>query len=301
MFQEENKMAETVKNVWILASRPRTLGAAIAPVLMGTAIAVSDGKVNWFAVAACLFCAVMLQIGANYSNDYFDFIKGADSEDRMGPLRATQAGLVKPEDMRRAFIIVFALAALSGIYLILLGGIPVLVIGIASIIAGILYTGGPYPLGYHGLGDIFVLIFFGFIAVGGTYYVQAGEINGTVLLAGAASGSFSTGILTINNLRDIESDKKAGKRTLAVRFGKGFARMEYLFCMTIPCIIPIVLVLKTGGHYFSLASCLVIIPASFSVRTVFNEEPGPHFNKILGNTGKYLLIYSIIFSAGWII
>ena len=189
--------------IWITASRPKTLWAAFSPVIIGTAMAYGEGKVHWLSAFLAAVGAILIQIGTNFSNDYYDYFRGVDKKERLGPLRVTQAGLVKPETMKRATILIFSLAFISGLYLIYRGGWPVLIIGLLSILFGILYTAGPYPLGYNGLGDIFVLIFFGLVAVGGTYYVQALEINKLVLLAGLSPGLFSTAILTVNNLRDI--------------------------------------------------------------------------------------------------
>ncbi|MCH7783451.1 1,4-dihydroxy-2-naphthoate octaprenyltransferase, partial [candidate division KSB1 bacterium] len=185
----------TKLNIWITASRPKTLWAAIAPVLIGTSMAAGDGMIHLPSALAALTAAVLIQIGANFANDYYDFQKGADNEQRIGPLRATQAGIVTPGAMKRAFILVFLLAFIMGIYLIWRGGLPIFVIGVVSILFGILYTGGPFPLGYLGLGDIAVLLFFGPVAVGGTYYVQALNINGLVIIAGFAPGLISGAIL----------------------------------------------------------------------------------------------------------
>lgn len=176
-----------------------------------------------------------------------------------------------------------------------------MVIGVLSITSGILYTAGPFPLAYYGLGDVFVLIFFGLVAVGGTYYVQALDINAFVVLAGFAPGLLSTAILTVNNLRDIHSDKEAGKRTLPVRLGESFGRLEYLFCIFIPCVVPVLLVAITRKHHFCLASSLIFLLALPSIKIIFHEKPGVIFNQVLAKTGKLLFIYSLLFSIGWIL
>ncbi len=287
--------------IWIAASRPKTLWAAFSPVIIGTAMAYGEGKVHWLSAVLAAVGAILIQIGTNFSNDYYDYFRGADKKERLGPVRVTQAGLVKPETMKRATILVFSLAFASGIYLIYRGGWPVLIIGLLSILFGILYTAGPYPLGYNGLGDIFVLIFFGLVAVGGTYYVQALEINSLVLLAGLSPGLFSTAILTVNNLRDITSDKKAGKKTLAVRFGEDFARLEYLFSVLIACLIPILLFFITDSHLYALAASLVFLAAIPPIRTIYEQKPGKIFNQVLATTGRLLLLYSLLFSIGWIL
>jgi len=290
----------TALKIWIEASRPRTLGAAAAPVIIGTAMAAEYATVQWLIAMITLAAALLIQIGTNFANDYFDCIKGADTEERTGPVRATQAGLVSPEMMKNAFLITFALAALCGLFLVYKGGLPILIIGILSILFGILYTGGPYPLGYNGLADIFVMIFFGFIAVGGTFYLQTSSINYTVVIAGAAPGFFSTAILTVNNLRDIDTDMAAGKRTLAVRFGKNFAKAEYLICILGASIVPVVLFIITQNHPFTPFSSIIAIPGLFLVKKVFTQE-GEKLNAVLASTGKLLLLFSIVFSAGWLI
>lgn len=294
-------MPESKLKIWALAARPKTLWASISPVIIGTALAYEDGKAHWLSAFIALFGAVLIQIGTNFANDYFDHTRGADTQERLGPQRMTQAGLVTPFAMKIAFLIVFALAFISGLYLIWRCGWPIFIVGALSIIFGILYTAGPYPLGYKGLADLFVLIFFGPVAVGGTYYVQALEINPIVILAGFSPGLISTAILTVNNLRDIETDKKAGKLTLAVRFGETFARFEYLISLFIACLIPIGLWYLTGSHFYSIASVFIIIMAAPAIKTIFSHIDGPALNKVLADTGKLLLLYSALFSAGWII
>ncbi|NIA29678.1 MAG: 1,4-dihydroxy-2-naphthoate polyprenyltransferase [Actinobacteria bacterium] len=294
-------MSDSKFKVWILASRPKTLWAAVSPVIIGTAMAFGDGKAHWLSAFLAAFAAVMIQIGANFSNDYFDYIKGADEGERLGPTRATQAGLVRPQEMKWAFILAYSLAAVAGVYLLFRGGWPILMIGVFSILAGIFYTAGPFPLGYIGLGDVFVLIFFGLLAVGGTYYVQALAINRLVIIAGIAPGLFSMAILTVNNLRDINNDRKAGKKTLAVRWGKNFARAEYLFSMFIACLVPVILFFLTTRHIYALASSIVFFFALPLIKIIYRNEPGAIFNQVLAQTGKLLFFYSLIFSLGWIL
>ncbi len=286
--------------IWFDATRPKTLPAAAAPVIMGSAMAFYDNLFHLPSALAALLGALFIQIGTNFANDYFDFKKGVDTEERLGPVRATSAGLIKPKVMKLAFIFTFALAFIIGLYLIYRGGWPVLAIGLSSILFGILYTGGPYPLGYNGMADIFVLVFFGPVAVGGTYFVQTLEINQVVLLAGLAPGLISTAILTANNLRDINTDAKAGKRTLAVRFGVGFAKKEYILSIVIACLVPLLLVYLTNENYFSTLALLAMIPAIPGIRLVFSNTRGTALNKVLADTGKVLFIYAVIFSLGWI-
>jgi len=294
-------LPESKLKIWTLAARPKTLWASISPVIIGTALAYEGGKAHWLSAFIALFGAILIQIGTNFANDYFDHTRGADTEDRLGPQRVTQAGLVTPTAMKIAFSAVFALAFISGLYLIWRCGWPIFIVGALSIIFGILYTAGPYPLGYKGLADLFVLIFFGPVAVGGTYYVQALEINPIVIIAGFSPGLISTAILTVNNLRDIHTDKKAGKLTLAVRFGETFARFEYLLSLLVACLIPIGLWLLTGDHFYSIASVFIFIMAAPAIKTIFSKIDGPALNKALADTGKLLLLYSALFSVGWII
>ncbi len=284
-----------------MAARPKTLWAAVAPVLIGTAMAYADGFYHWLSAAVALVLSLLIQIGTNFANDYFDFVHGADTGERQGPMRLTQAGLIRPEKMKKAFILIFMLTFVGGLYLVWRGGWPILLVGLLSILFGILYTGGPFPLGYKGLGDVLVLIFFGPVAVGGTYYVQALQINTIVLLAGLSPGMIATSILVANNLRDIATDMKAGKRTLAVRFGKTFSRLEYLFMLVSAAFIPVMLYVYTREHPYAMAAVLTILFSLPTVAVVFRESDGGTLNQVLADTGKILLLYSVLFSLGWIL
>ncbi len=284
--------------VWLLATRPKTLGAAVAPVLIGSAIAHADGVFHAQSAGLALLGAMLIQVGTNFANDYYDFVKGADTADRVGPTRVTQAGLVSPAQVRRAFIAVFVLAAGVGALLMLRGGWPIAVIGALSIASGILYTGGPRPLGYLGLGDLFVLVFFGPVAVAGTYYVQALDVTPAALAAGVAAGLFSTSLLAVNNLRDVETDEVAGKRTLAVRLGRGFVRAEYVLCLVGAVGIPLALAVL-GLAPSAVGLCLLVVPlALLPIRQMFRSR-GAALNQTLGRTGKLLLVYSVLLSVGW--
>ncbi len=288
-------------NRWLLAARPKTLWAAIAPVIVGTAMAYEAEGAHWPAALAALIGAILIQIGTNYANDFFDFKKGADSGQRLGPTRVTQAGLVTLGEMKRATILVFGLALLTGVYLVVRGGWPIAVIGLTSILWGVLYTAGPKPIAYIGLGELFVLIYFGPVAVGGTFYVQTLDINVAVLLIGLSCGLFSVAILTINNLRDIESDRRTGKRTLAVRLGPRFARWEYLLCIVLACMIPVGIYIWTNEHTYILFSTAIALPAVPAFRKVLSTAIGPELNTVLASTGKLLLAFSIVFSIGWLL
>jgi len=287
--------------IWLLAIRPKTLWAAIAPVIIGTAMAIESGNFDLLAFAAALFGGTMIQIGTNLANDYFDFKKGADTQREFGPTRVTQAGLVSQTEIKRAMVIAFGLAFLAGIYLVYRGGWPIVAIGILSITFGVLYTATKFALGYTGLADFFVLMFFGPVATGGTYYVQTLEINAPVILAGLAPGLFSVAILTVNNLRDIETDKIAGKKTLAVRFGPIFAKAEYIACVMTASLVPPMLWLMTNQHYLASIAAAVILFAPWPIRKVLSNKDGTELNSVLAQTAQLLLLYSILFSIGWLI
>ncbi len=288
--------------IWLMAARPKTLAAGLTPVLIGSAMAQAAGGFHLTAALCAALGALLIQIGTNFANDYFDFVKGTDTEERIGPKRATQAGLVSPRTMLVATVLVFGLAFVPGAYLVYRGGWPILAIGVVSVLCGVLYTGGPFPLGYLGLGDLFVLVFFGPVAVGGTYYVQTLSLSNDVLIAGLMPGLFSTAILTVNNLRDADTDVRTGKRTLAVRLGKTFARWEYLFCVVAAgVILPMYLCIQAGGHWFALASCAALLPALPLMRNVFTSNDGVVLNDTLAGTGKTLLLFSVLFSVGWVV
>lgn len=286
--------------VWFLAARPKTLWASIAPVVVGTAMAFGDGGFHGPAALTALACSVLIQVATNFANDLFDFEKGADTEARQGPLRVTQAGLVTPGMMKRGILVVLLLTLLGGVYLIWRGGWPAVLIGVFSVVCGMLYTGGPRPLGYMGLGDLFVLIFFGPVAVAGTYYVQALTVNATVIVAGLAPGLLSVAILAVNNLRDADEDRRTGKRTLAVRFGPGFARAEYIIAVVAACLLPLLLYLTSGQRPYSAATVAVVVVALPAFRRLFVLD-GPLLNPVLAYTAKLLLLYSAVFSVGWVL
>ena len=287
--------------IWFDSFRPKTLTASVAPVLIGAAMAYGDGYLDPLVLILTFAATLLIQIGTNLANDYYDFKKGADSETRVGPTRATQAGLVTPNQMKLAFLLTFALAAACGLYLVYKGGIPILAIGLVSIICGILYTAGPVPLAYNGLADIFVLVFFGPVAVGGTYYLQANSINPSVIIAGLAPGLFSVAILTVNNFRDIETDKAANKKTLAVRFGPNFAVAEYITTIMTACLIPGLICILNRSNRWSMISMLALLIALPLIRKILSKPDPDTLNRMLAKTGLLLVSYSILFSGGWII
>jgi 1,4-dihydroxy-2-naphthoate octaprenyltransferase len=265
-------------------------------------MAVEAGMWHPASAALALVGAVLIQIGVNYHNDYADYVQGADTEDRVGPLRVTQAGLVAPETMRRATIFVFGLAVVSGLYLIVRGGWPILVVGLASIGAAIWYTAGHYSLAALGLADLFVFIFFGPVAVGGTYYVQALSLPMEVLVAGAGPGLLSIAILLVNNVRDVAEDRAASKRTLVVRFGRRFGVVAYGLCVVGALVLPAVLALGPSGlpprPWAALP--LALLPLAVQpIRTMASTTDPERLNPLLGATGRLLLLWAVLFSIGW--
>ena len=288
-------------NAWILAVRPKTLPAAIAPVFIGTGMAFGDGAMHLPSALAAVIGAIMIQIATNLVNDYCDFKKGVDTKDRVGPIRVTQAGLIAPNVVLMGAVVSFCLAMLAAACLIHRAGLVILVIAIASILSGIFYTAGKRPLGYIGLGEAFVFIFFGPVAVAGTYYVQTLDMNWAVVAAGLAPGFLSTAILAVNNLRDMEGDRRSGKMTLAVRFGRGFACGEYVACIMGAMVTPFIVNLISNDHQGVAAAAIVGFIAIPFIKTVYTSLDGKVLNSLLAKTGQLLVIYSILFSTGWIL
>jgi 1,4-dihydroxy-2-naphthoate octaprenyltransferase len=280
---------------WILAARVPTLPAAVVPVLVGTAAAWADGYFRPGPFVAALIAALLIQIGTNLANDYFDFRKGADTAERLGPVRITQSGLVPAETVRTATAIVFGLAALIGVYLSVVGGLPILVIGVLSIAAGVLYTGGPWPLAYHGLGDLTVLLFFGLVAVLGTYHLHAGSVTQAAVVVALPVAALVTAILVVNNLRDIATDRVAGKRTLAVRFGQGGTRAEYLLLVVAAYLIPPVAWIVLGASPWVLLPWLTVPLAIKLVGIVLRQEGRP-LNAALAGTGRLHLAFGVLWA-----
>lgn len=283
--------------IWLSAMRLRTLPAAAVPVMIGSALAWQKNAFHFPAALAAFAGAMLIQIATNFANDYFDFQNGADTDERVGPTRATAAGLVTPQEMKSAFISVFALSALVGMYLIDRGGWPILWVGICSIVSGILYTGGPRPLGYLGLGEVFVLVFFGPVAVAGTEYVQTLRFSADAAWLGLAPGLLSSAILVVNNLRDVETDRVSGKNTLAVRFGKTFARCEYTMFVLVACAIPGVLIASEKLVSGTWLSSLAVLPGAWLAWRVWRED-GRALNPRLGQTGGVMVAFSVLFCMG---
>ncbi len=288
--------------VWVQAARPRTLGAGVAPVLIATAMAWDAGGFHWGGALAALSAALLIQIGTNFANDYYDFVKGADTETREGPTRVTQAGLVAPETMRRATLLVFTLLSAPTAFAIYRAGWVYLLIAAVAVALGYLYTAGPFPLAYLGLGDAFAFVFFGPVAVAGAYHVQTLDLPPQVWIASVAPGLLAVALLTVNNLRDVEGDRLAGKKTLPVRFGKAFARMEYFFCIVVSClVIPLYFYGNTGRRLFALVALLGLAWGAPALRILYGERDGAALNHVLALTGKLLFIYSAAFALAYVL
>lgn len=286
--------------IWMLASRPKTLPAAAAPVLVGTAVAISENVFSLGPALAALLGALLIQIGTNFANDVFDFKKGADTTSRLGPVRVTQAGLLSPTQVMVGMWLTFGLATLTGMYLVFVGGWPIVVIGLLSIASGIAYTGGPFPLGYNGLGDLFVFIFFGLVAVCGTYYVQAGAVSLASIWAAIPIGLLATAILVVNNLRDIETDRAAGKKTLAVRFGVPGTQIEYFLLLAISYLVPLVMWLASISSIWVMLTWLSIPMVRPLYQLIMNEKGRP-LNMALAGTARLELVYSVLLSLGFVL
>jgi 1,4-dihydroxy-2-naphthoate octaprenyltransferase len=281
--------------IWMSAARPRTLPAAVAPVLVGTALAQRDGVADFAAAAVCLVFALLVQIGTNFANDYYDFVHGADTAARVGPRRAVAAGLISARTMRTAMIVVLATAFGSGLTLLAWGGPWLLLVGVASILCGIAYTGGPWPLAYHGLGDVFVFLFFGLVAVGATYFVQAGRIGPDVWAAAAAIGLLTTNILVVNNYRDAETDALAGKRTLVVRWGRPAARAQHAISIGLALALPVWWTARDQTAW-RLLPLLVLPMALRQIAQLRSSRDPAEQIQLLGATGQLLAVYALLLS-----
>jgi 1,4-dihydroxy-2-naphthoate octaprenyltransferase len=296
---EATRQAQPTKaRAWLLAARPATLPAAVVPVLVGSAAATATGHFRWDVFAAALLGSLLIQIGTNFANDLFDFKKGADTADRLGPTRVTQSGLISPAEVQAAMIATFGAAVLVGVYLVLIGGWPIVAIGVLSILSGIAYTGGPWPLGYHGLGDVFVFIFFGLVAVMGTYYLHTGTVDARALAASIPVGLLITAILVINNLRDIDTDRLAGKHTLATRLGRAATRGEYIAMLVVSYLIPPALAVAGLAPWWVLLPWLSLPLAVGLGRIVLSGAEGRALNPVLKRTGQLVLVFGVLFALG---
>jgi len=282
--------------IWVMAARVRTLPAAVAPVLVGTSLAIQHGDFDGVAFACALLGALFIQVGTNLSNDYSDARRGADTEDRLGPVRVTAGGLVPPRQVLVATYVSFGLAVLCGVYLIAVAGPVLLLIGAASILAGVLYTGGPRPYGYEGLGELFVFLFFGIVAVTGSYYVQVQELPWQAFALAVPVGLIASAILVVNNVRDLETDRRAGKRTLAVRLGRPRTRSLYAGMLAAAYLALVGIALGLTAWVF-----LAVLTVPLAVRlvgVVRARTDGPSLNGALAGTGALQLVFCVLLSAG---
>ncbi len=284
-------------DAWILASRPRTLAAAVVPVIIGSSIAVHDGVFHPFAALLALICSLLIQVGTNFVNDLFDFLHGTDKKDRIGPLRVIASGLISKQEMKMGIYLTFGISFLLGLYLVYLGGAFILFIGIFSILAGIAYTAGPFPLAYNGLGDIAVFLFFGFVGTVGTYYVQAKEITAMAFWSSVPVGALITNILVVNNYRDREEDRSNGKKTLIVIFGERFGRIQYLFFMLVSYAILFVVYFTFKKDVFVFLP-LLSLPLAIKLIKMIYTLRGRELNKTLELTAKLSALYGLLFAAG---
>ncbi|HHE32143.1 MAG TPA: 1,4-dihydroxy-2-naphthoate polyprenyltransferase [Chlorobaculum parvum] len=285
---------------WMLAIRPKTLPAGAMPVVIGSALAAADGVFRLLPALVALICALGIQIVTNFINEIYDFRKGADTAERLGPTRTVAAGIITGQTMTRVSIALGISVFVLGLYLVAIGGWPIFLIGVLSLLFAWAYTGGPFPIAYCGLGDVFVFIFFGLVAVGGTYYVQALSLPTAVLVAAAAPGAFSVCILLVNNIRDIATDRKVGKMTLPARIGAPAARALYVALTVLAYAVPVWLVVSAGYSPWCLASLVSLPLAIGQVRTLYASE-GRALNAVLAGTGKVLTVHGALFSAGLVI
>ena len=284
---------------WMLAIRPKTLPAGAVPVILGSALAASDGRFRLLPALVALICALGIQVATNFINEIYDFRKGADTAERLGPTRTVAAGIISEKMMIQVSVVLLATVFLFGLYLVYTAGWPIFLIGILSLLFAWAYTGGPYPIAYSGLGDVFVFIFFGLVAVGGTYYVQALNLSLPVLIAAVAPGCFSVNILLVNNIRDIATDRKVGKMTLPARIGGDWARRLYIALTVVAYLVPGILWLN-GFSPWGLLSFLSL-PLAFRMINVLFASEGKELNNVLAGTGKLMTLHGILFSAGLLI
>jgi 1,4-dihydroxy-2-naphthoate polyprenyltransferase len=284
--------------LWLVAARPRTLPAAVAPVLVGTSLAASEDVFKPLRFAAALLGSIFIQIGTNLANDYSDARRGADTEDRLGPVRVTAGGLMPPRRVLIGTWVAFGIAVAAGCYLAAVAGWQLLVVGVVSIAAGVLYTGGPRPYGYEGLGELFVFIFFGLVAVGGSYFVQTEELRWEAVALGVPVGLLAAAILVVNNVRDIETDRRAGKRTLAVRLGRERAVRVYAVMLAL-AFLAVSIIAIVGDLEAWILLALLSMPLAIPLApTLSTRRDGPALNKLLADTGRLLAVFSLLLSAG---
>jgi len=285
---------------WILASRPRTLTAALVPVMVGSALAIYHGIFFPAYSIVALLCSILIQIGTNFTNDLYDHLKGSDTIERKGPLRVLASGLISVNEMKWGIFLVFFLAFLFGLYLVYSVGLIILWIGIFSILAGLAYTAGPFPLAYNGLGDLFVFIFFGIVGTVGTYYLHAQQFTSLAFLISIPVGALITNILIVNNYRDIEEDKVAGKNTLAVILGKDFSRYEYVFFILVSFFVPFLLHFKYDFNIWIFLP-YITLPLAITLVKMIYALTGTQLNKTLELSAKFSALYGLLLSIGIIL
>ncbi|MEN8194265.1 MAG: 1,4-dihydroxy-2-naphthoate polyprenyltransferase [Bacteroidota bacterium] len=285
---------------WVLASRPKTLPAAVSPILIGSSVAYYDNKFNFIAAFIALICSLLIQIGTNFVNDLYDHLKGSDGEGRVGPTRALATDLISVSEMKVGIYLTFGTTFLLGLYLVYLAGWPILIVGILSIASGYAYTAGPYPLAYNGLGDIFVFIFFGVVATVGTYYVQALQLSELIFISSIPAGALITNILVVNNYRDVEEDKRNNKNTLAVIFGKRFSKIQYLVGLIVAYLIPVIIYFVHDVSFVILLP-IITLPLGLKLFKTLSVLKGQELNKTLELTAKLSVIFSILFSLGFLL
>lgn len=301
IYQPKKNMSNDNKiNSWFLASRPKTLLAGVIPVMVGSALAISAGKFFPLYSIVALICSVLIQIGTNFTNDLYDYLKGSDTIKRKGPRRVLASGLISVKEMRFAIILVFGVTFIVGLYLVYSAGLLILWVGILSIFAGIIYTAGPFPLAYNGLGDVFVFLFFGIVGTMGTFYLHTQEISILALIASIPVGSLITNILVVNNFRDIDEDHEANKNTLAVIFGRSFSKWQFIILMALSYLTSIILLLKFSYSYWILLPFLTLPLAALLVK-MLNTLKGEALNKTLELSAKFAGLFGLLFSIGLIL
>jgi 1,4-dihydroxy-2-naphthoate octaprenyltransferase len=291
-------MSAITLKTWILAIRPKTLPAAGGPVIVGTAAAIADHAFSLFPALAALIGCLLLQIAVNLANDYFDGIKGIDGKDRLGPVRVTQSGLMEPKTVKKAMILVLVLAGLTALYLMKVGGWPIFWITVASVLGALTYSGGPFPMASHGLADFFVFVFFGIVAVCGTYYVQALELTWTAFFLAFPVGFVITAILVVNNYRDMETDAAAGKRSLAVILGPEKTRKEFKRLIALTYAMPVFLTAAGAISLWAALFPMLSLPLALACIREMNTLTGPPLNQTLAKTAKLSLLFSLLLAAG---
>jgi 1,4-dihydroxy-2-naphthoate octaprenyltransferase len=291
---------DTKFNSWLLASRPKTLLAGVVPVMVGSALAIAQGKFFLLYSIVALICSVLIQIGTNFTNDLYDYLKGSDTVKRKGPRRVLASGLISVKEMRLAIILVFGVTFILGLYLVYSTGILILWVGILSIFAGIIYTAGPFPLAYNGLGDVFVFLFFGIVGTMGTFYLHTQEISMLALIVSIPVGALITNILVVNNFRDVDEDRESNKNTLAVIMGRTFSKWQFIIMMTVSYLTSIILLLKFNYNYWILLTFLTLPIAALLVK-MLNTFKGEELNKTLELSAKFAGLFGLLLSIGLIL